>query len=156
MRWKELYRIGKRASLSRLFCHSAKLKKTLLDELLQKGFVRLGKVERVAAIQARQAVMERYHTVSSSFLFRVRRALGLDNVNSPQQRFSIALRLCPDIASLLKEVCGGSKERQQFFQELVGPDAVLVELSALLTFPSASQVSYFRSVTSPLSVTAVH
>ena len=112
-----------------------------LDELVRKGVCKLGGTDEGTARNAREAVIRQHELLSSSLSFRLRRSLGLDNVNTPHARFSIPLQLEPAIEALLRDVCSGSPERREFFEELCGLDAVLVELSALLTFPSAPQVS---------------
>ena len=119
---------------------------THLGELVQKGVCRMGGTDQSVAKEARNEVLQQHRSLSSSLSFRLRRALGLDNVNTPESRFSIPLELEPAIETLLKDVCGGSPERREFFEELCGLDAVLVELSALITFPSAPQVGRQRDV----------
>ena len=67
-----------------------------------------------------------------------------DIVDSPRHRHSFPVQLNPGVDAVLRGVVGG--KNAAFFQELCGADGILVELSALVTFPGASGQSLHTDI----------
>lgn len=92
--------------------------------------------ERVPAETTKLALTEvhnQFEQLNRSWSYKLRRFF--DIVDSPLHRHSFPLEITQGIEGVLRHVLAGADAN--LFTELCGDDGVLVELSALLTFPGA-------------------
>ena len=90
----------------------------------------------VPAATARQALAEVHSELAeleASWAYSLRRFF--DIVNSPHHRHSFPVQLTPGVLQTIRGVVG--KLDPSLFQEMVGKNGILVELSALVTYPGA-------------------
>ncbi len=111
--------------------------------LREDGYVVLSDV--VPATTSRQALAEvrtELAALQASWAYPVRRFF--DIVDSPRNRHSFPVSLTPGVDAAVRSIVGGTNA--SLFREICGDDGILVELSALITFPGARAQSLHTDI----------
>jgi len=104
--------------------------------MIEHGFVLLPSIDTDVVNRLKVDVFGTFGRKMKSVSYRYNRFMNKSNLNTPHLRHSIPLEASPAVVDAVASVVGQNRE---FYRNILGSDAWLVELSAIIALPGARE-----------------